>query len=98
MSRGSLIITDGSSTITTGGTAQTLFAAAAERRGYTVQNLSSGNLYINDVGGTAVTTAAGSSFTLAPGALYESPDGGRPTQAISIIGATTGQAFAAREW
>lgn len=98
MSRGSLIITDGSGTITTGGTAQTLFAAAAERRGYSVQNLSSGNLYINDVGGTAVTTATGASFTLTPGSMYESPQQGRPTQAISIIGATTSQAFAAREW
>ena len=89
---------DISSTIATGGTAQALAAANELRNGYSVQNLSSGNLYVNDVGGAAVTTATGASITLIPGALYESPAGVRPTAAISIIGATTSQAFAAREW
>lgn len=91
-------ISDLSSTITTGGTAQQLAAANELRRGYSVQNLSSGNLFVNDVGGTAVTTQTGSSITIIPGALYESPRDQRPTSAISIIGATTGQAFAAREF
>jgi hypothetical protein len=29
---------------------------------------------------------------------YESPPGGQGTGAVSIIGATTSQAFTAREW
>lgn len=91
-------ITDLSSTIAAGGTAQALVAANELRRGYSVMNLSSGNLFVNDVGGTAVTTGTGSSITIIPGALYESPRDQRPTSAISIIGATTSQAFAAREW
>lgn len=91
-------IRDLSGTITTGGTAQALSAANPLRKGYSVQNISGGNLYINDVGGTAVTSSAGSSITIIPGALYESPRNQLPTRAISIIGATTSQAFAAREW
>lgn len=91
-------ITDLSGTIATGGTAQALVAANELRRGYSVMNLSSGNLFINDVGGTAVSTLTGASITIIPGALYESPRDQRPTQAISILGATTAQAFAAREW
>jgi len=94
---GSRILSDGSSTIATGGTAQALFARNELRTGYSVYNASAGNLFVNDVGGTAVTSG-GSSFTIAPGVLYESPPGARPIQAISIIGATTSQAFVAREW
>ena len=98
MSHGSGRPTDLSSTIAAGGPAQALCAADPKRMGYRVQNLSSGNLFINDVGGTAVSTGTGSSFTLIPGALYESPEGMRPISAISILGATTSQAFAAVEW
>ena len=91
-------IRDLSGTITTGGTAQTLSAANVLRKGYSVQNLSSGNLFVNDVGGTAVSTGTGASITITPGSLYESPRNQQPTRAISILGATTSQAFAAREW
>jgi hypothetical protein len=94
---GSRKIHDLSGTIATGGTAQALAAANELRTGYSVYNASAGNLFINDVGGTAVTNG-GSSFTLAPGVLYETPRSLRPTAAISIIGATTSQAFVAREW
>lgn len=87
-----------SGTITAGGAAQALATANELRKGYSVMNLSSGKLFVNDVGGTAVSTETGASITIIPGALYESPDTQRPTQAISILGATTGQAFAAREW
>lgn len=91
-------IRDISGTITTGGTAQALTTAQQTRKGYSVQNLSSGKLFVNDVGGTAVSTEAGASITILPGALYESPRNQQPTRAISILGATTNQAFAAREW
>ena len=88
--------TNASGTITTGGTAQQLLAANSSRHGWSIQNLSSYNLWFNEMGSTAVQSQP--SMMLAPGDYYESPNGGATTTAISIIGSTTGQAFAAREW
>ena len=88
--------TDRSGTITSGGNAQTLMAANASRNGWQLQNNSTGNLWFNELGGTAVQTQP--SFRLAPGESYESPVGASTALAISIIGATTGQTFTAREW
>lgn len=88
--------TDKSGTITTGGTAQSLMAANSSRRGWEVQNVSTGDLWFNGIGGTAVQNQP--SFRLAPGDSYTSTFGATETSAISIIGATTGQAFTAREW
>jgi hypothetical protein len=87
--------TDRSGTITTGGTAQTLMAANTGRRGFSVQNLSSGDLWISDVGTAA---ASQPSMKILPDQVYESALTGVPRGAISIYGATTGQAFMAREW
>jgi hypothetical protein len=87
--------TNRSGTIATGGQAQTLAAANTSRNGLWVQNLSTGDLWLSDVG----TAAAGQpSMKLPPGAYYEFPPNGVPTTALSVYGATTGQAFAAREW
>lgn len=83
-----------SGTITTGGTAQTLAAANATRRFYRVMNLSTADLWINDKGVAAVANQP--SFKLVPGAMYETLSCA-PTAAISIFGATTGQAFSACE-
>jgi len=87
--------TDRSGTITAGGTAQQLAAANASRKGYFIQNNSSGDIWIN-----SVTTAVLSqpSLKIVTGAIYECPANGAPVTAISIIGATTGQAFSAREY
>jgi len=87
--------TSRSGTITAGGTAQSLFTAIVARRGLWVQNLSTGDLWISDAGTAA---AAQPSLRIPAGALYEAPLNGVPTGAVSIFGATTGQAFAAREW
>lgn len=87
--------TDRSGTITTGGTAQQLAASNAARRGFWIQNNSSGDLWINTLA-TAVQLQP--SLKIVSGALYEVPYGGCPTGAISIIGATTAQAFSAVEW
>ena len=84
-----------SGTITAGGTAQQLMAANALRRGFSVQNLSTGDLWVN---ATGTASAAAGSIKLPAGALYESPPGAAGTGAISIFGATTGQAFTAREY
>lgn len=90
--RGSL--TNRSGTITEGGTAQTLAAANSSRKYLFVQNLSSENLWIN------FTTAAAQnqpSLRLAPGDSFVMEDLFVSTEAVSIIGATTGSAFAAKE-
>lgn len=87
--------TDRSGTITTGGTAQTLMALNATRRGYWVQNLSSADLWISTIGTAA---ASQPSLKLVAGALYETPVHHTSTATVSIFGATTGQAFVAREF
>lgn len=84
-----------SGTITTGGASQQLLAANVNRRGFTVQNQSSGDLYIR-VGATATVT--NSSLRIAPGVLYETPAHHVSTNVVNIIGATNGQAFYATEF
>ena len=88
--------TDRSGTIATGGAAQQIAAANASRKGFFVQNVSVGDLSISSLA-TAVQSQP--SLKIPAGALYEFPASvGVPAGAISIIGATTGQAFTAREW
>jgi hypothetical protein len=85
-----------SGTITTGGTAQTLMAADTTRNGFSVQNLSTGDLWINELGGTAA--ASQPAIKITSGSLYETPRGMPCEYAVSIFGATTGQAFMSRSW
>ena len=89
-------ITSRSGTIATGATAQTLMAANATRKGWFIQNNSTGDLWVNRFGGTAI--AGQPSLLIPAGALYETPDGGSGGNALSIYGATTGQTFTAAEW
>lgn len=86
-------IADRSGAIAAGGTAQTLAAANAARRGLFVQNVSSGDLRVSARGGATGTAG----LLLTPGALYEWPAHMTPTGAISVWGAATGQAFEAGE-
>ena len=96
---GPVTYTDGSGAITTGSTSQTLFAANATRKGFRLQNLSTtSSLFFNDTGSAAVTTSAGASYTLLPGAYYESPTAGVSSAAITVNGPTTGQRFAAAQY
>ncbi len=81
-------------TITSGGVAQTLAALNASRRYLLVQNQSVENLYISFTGAAVQDRT---SLRLTPGDTWESPTGFCPTQACSIIGATTGSAFHAVE-
>lgn len=87
-------VTNRSGTITTGASAQQLLASNASRKGYSLQNVSTGNLWIDNT--TAVQGSP--SLKITPGSYYESPVGAQETVAISIIGATTGQAFTCKEW
>jgi hypothetical protein len=85
--------TNRSGTITLGGTAQALAAATVNPRRFSVQNQSLGDLYVS---ATGTATADEDSIKVPAGALYESPYS--TAEALSIIGATTGQAFFAEEW
>ena len=86
---------DGSGTIATGSMAQLLFGGAVPANGYLVANNSAGTLYVSDVG---TATAGGASVPIAAGALFMTPSGYQPPGPVSIYGASTGQAFAARRW
>jgi hypothetical protein len=88
--------TDLSGTIASGGVAQDLAAADSSRRGFWIQNQSAGDLWINEIGGTA--QAGQPSFKVAAGDFYEMPITGISYGKISVFGATGGQAFAARQW
>jgi hypothetical protein len=85
---------DRSGTITTGGAAQVVLPAWTGRHGCMVQNQSAGSLWVSE---TATAVAGPPSILIPAGQqfLCMSPASG---QAYSIIGATTAQAFAARQW
>jgi len=84
--------TDRSGAITTGGTAQQLAPANAARKSLTIQNISAGDLWVNEIGGTAAVDTAGS---------YKIPTGQAfivaTNRALSIVGATTAQKWTATE-
>jgi hypothetical protein len=84
--------TDRSGTITAGGNAQQLAAANTARRSLKGQNISSGDLWINENGGTAAADTAGSYRVPASGTFSVGTN-----RAVSIVGATTGQKFTATE-
>lgn len=93
----SATLTDRSGSITAGATAQQLAASNTARKGWRLQNTSTGDLWFNDTGNAASIGGAGS-FKVAAGGYYETPNGGASQTAISIYGATTGQTFSASEW
>lgn len=87
---------DGSGTVAAGGAAQTLFGGIVPANGFLVQNNSSAALWISDVG---AASAGGASLQLAAnGGVFVTPSGYKPAGAVSLYGAVTGQAFAARRW
>lgn len=87
---------DGSGTVATGGSPQTLFGGTVPVNGFLVQNNSTGALWICDTG---IASNGGASIQLAAnGGLFATPPGYKPAGAVSLYGATTGQVFAARRW
>lgn len=88
-------MTNRSGTITSAGVAQVLAAENLDRRGFWVQNVSTGDLWISTV---ASASAEQPSMLLKPNTFFEMPPDAVATNAISIFGATAGQAFSAREW
>lgn len=88
---GNITLTDASNTIAVGGTQQQALAANANRKFLSLMNISTADLWYRFTGNAAV--GGTSSFKLVAGAYYETAPGLCPTQALSIIGATTGQQF-----
>jgi hypothetical protein len=90
------VASDGSGTVATGGSAQALFGGIVPVNGFVVQNNSGAALWISDVG---IASAGGASIQIAAnGGVFATPSGYKPAGAVSLYGATTGQAFAARRW
>lgn len=89
--------TDRSGTITLGGTSQQLVAANATRNVLIVHNPSSGNLGIR-FGAAAAAIGGAGTITIPPNAtMIWDLDGEVPTQAVQIVGGTTGQVFTSLE-
>lgn len=94
----STALTDGSTTITTGGTAQNAFAAAAVVNGYEIVNPdATEDMWVSDTT-TAVANGTGCIRVAANGGAYSSPPGMKPSAAVSVVAATTGHKFTARRW
>ena len=90
--------TDGSTTLTTGGTAQNLFSGTVPSNGYSICNPDPTNdLWVSD-SATAAANGQGSIRIAANGGYYATEPGQKPMSAVSIIGTVTGQKITARRW
>lgn len=87
-------LTDGSGTITTGGTSQQIFAANAARKYLLVVNVSALDLWIN-FGVAAVQTQP--SIKITPNGSFVMEGFFVSTETVNIIGATTGTVFTAKQ-
>jgi hypothetical protein len=87
--------TDRGALVTTAGTAQTLIAANTARRGFSLQNQSSGICYINGASGA---TQDYHSLLIKAGDYYETKDSHVGTGAISIVCAVANASVYSREW
>lgn len=96
---------DCSGTITTGGTAQSLFAASPNVKGFMIMNLDTTEpLAMNFNGTAAVGTqgsymlAAGTAGTFVNSGSFASPIGFGINVAPSIVAATTGHKYTCTKW
>lgn len=88
---------DGSTTITTGGTAQNLFSGNTPANGWAVFNPDASEaLWVSDTT-TAALNGTGSIY-ISPLGGYETAQKYRPIGPVSVIGATTGHKITARRW
>jgi len=94
--RAAAAVADRSGSITSGGTAQSLMAQNLSRVDGIFQNQSTGDLWLRWDGTNAAATQP--AFWAPAGFACNLSDLGISTEAVTIYGATTGQAFAAREW
>jgi flagellin-like hook-associated protein FlgL len=98
-------LTDCSSTIATGGTAQNAFTAAATRHGFIIANIDTAEVMWINFTGTAVASGTGS-YPLAPASTvtfsglnsFASPIGMGINTALSVIAVTTAHKFSCTVW
>lgn len=87
-------LTDRSGTLAAAAVAQQVAAAKSDRKYLLIQNVSTGDLWIN-FGVSAVQ--AQPSIKIAAGATFVMDNGFVSSESVSIIGATLSQAFTAKE-
>lgn len=88
-------LTNRSGTISSGGTSQQLAAALATRRYLFIQNVDTGeDLWFNFTTDAVVDQP---SIRLRPGESYENPPHFCSSEKVTVIAATTGQKFVAKE-
>lgn len=88
-------VTDRSGTIAVGGVSQQVCAREPQRAYATIQNISSGDLWLNTTDPAAIDTPG--SFRLPPGSVWTEEGNFVTVETINIIGATAGQAYTAKE-
>ena len=89
------MIIDRSGDLASAGVAQSLAPANASRTGLFIQNLNSARLWVCTTG--AAASPAPPSICIEPGATMPWPQGGVPTTALSIWGASMGLAWTCQE-
>jgi hypothetical protein len=90
--------TDGSATITAGGSAQNLFGGTTPTNGFGVYNPDPLNdLWISD-STTAAANGLGSIRVAANGGAFETALGYKPLGIVSVYGGTTNQKITAKRW
>ena len=87
--------TNRSGTITAGAIAQDVAAENIGRRGFFLQNLSNENMWLN-FGSDAVADQP--SIRIAPDGVFSMEGSVIGNERISLIAATTGSKFTAKEW
>ena len=100
-----ITLADCSGTITSGGTAQNAFIAAATRHGFTIANIDTSEVLWFSMTTTAAASGTGS-YPLAPAtattfaglASFTSPVGLGINTALSVIAATTAHKFSCTVW
>lgn len=98
-----LPVTNCSGTITVGGTSQTLLPFSSTRRGFALMNLSTDKLGFSFVGAAAIDAIG--TFHLTPATVGPTGNAGGSyvstsavNNAVTIVGATTGDKFTCMAW
>lgn len=86
-------------TITTGGTAQTLFGGSRPANAFSIFNAhSTEDLWFSDGAGVTAAIDGVGSVRIPPYGLYETHLTYRPHGPVTVVAATTGHKFSARYW
>jgi len=89
-------LADCSGTITTGGTSQSLIAAATTTRHYLlIQNIGSAQIGLKE--GTGASIGVAGTLTIGPGGSLVFEGSFVPQNAFAIVGPTTGQSFTCKQ-